>query len=678
MIKFYYISTRMNNTLKLLTYQRLKDVFVGKARSLSDSGTFHKISLIAFFAWIGLGADGISSSAYGPEEAFRYLGQHHSLALFVAFGTIFTIIIISSSYKQIIKLFPHGGGGYFVASKLLSPSIGMISGSALLIDYLLTITLSISSGADAIFSFLPAQFHQYKLLLAVAALLLLIFLNIRGVKESVIFLTPIFVLFMVTHVFLILYVFISKSPDLVTTVNDTTADYKSSVAQLGMLGTFFIILKAYTMGAGTFTGIEAVSNGMPILREPRLSTARKTMNLMAASLSFLVFGLLMGYALYKVQINPLKTLNAVLLEASTAGWSRMIGYPFVTVTLFSEAALLFVAAQTGFLDGPRIMANMAADQWLPKRFASLSDRLVNQRGVVLMGVAAIVLMIISKGKVSLLVVLYSINVFITFTLSQLGMVRHWWHVRKKDSEWIKGILVNGIGLVLTTFILASVIIFKFREGGWATLVITGVLAGIAFKIRQHYYKIKCRLHKLRSTARHHFDAMVLKHERVSKSRNKLIYKVDEPTAVILVSGFGGTGLTSLMKVIENFPGTCTNIIFIRIGVINSKNFRGTREMEEFKESVLKDGLRYVECANKLGYFARYFWTIGTDPVFEIERMLPRLLRNIKKPTFFGGQLVFNTRYSFEGLLHNHTIFMVQRKLFKRGVPVVILPINVPD
>jgi amino acid transporter len=634
--------------------------------------------LIAFLAWIGLGADGISSSSYGPEEAFRYLGRHHSLALFVALGTIFTIIIISTSYKQIIKLFPQGGGGYFVASKLLSPSLGMISGSALLIDYLLTITLSISSGADAIFSFIPPQLHQFKLIVAVAALLMLIILNMRGVKESVIFLTPIFVLFMATHIFLIIYIFFSKSADMTETVSATTTDFHTSVSQLGLYGTLFIIMKAYSMGAGTFTGIEAVSNGMPILREPKLVTARKTMNLMALSLSFLVFGLMMGYSLYKVQVNPLKTLNAVLLEASTLGWNNLIGYPFVTITLFSEAALLFVAAQTGFLDGPRIMANMAADQWFPKRFASLSDRLVNQRGVVLMGLSAVVLMIISRGKVSLLIVLYSINVFITFSLSQLGMVRHWWHERKKEKDWFKGLLVNGTGLVLTSFILISVIIFKFGEGGWVTLLITGTLALVAFNIRKHYYKVKLRLQKLRVSAFGQFKLLFENQGISDKAIKKLRYDKEASTAIILVSGFGGTGLTSLMKVLETFPRTFTNIIFLRIGVINSRNFRGTKEMDDFKEKVVTDGLKYIHYANQLGHYARYFWTIGTDPVDEIERMIPRLLRNIKRPTFFGGQLVFSERFSFERLLHNHTIFMVQRKLFKRGVPVVILPINVPE
>ncbi len=664
--------------IKLPSDRQLKEFLIGKARSLSDTKTFHRISLIAFLAWIGLGTDGISSSAYGPEEAFRYLGQHHGLALFVALGSIFTILIISTSYKQIIKLFPHGGGGYLVASKLLSPTIGMISGSALLIDYLLTITLSISSGADAIFSFLPPQYHSLKLTVAVLALILLILINMRGVKESVLSLTPIFILFMSTHVFIILYIFFSRSSEMSHVVTQSAADLGSSMTQLGFFATMFIILKAYSMGAGTFTGIEAVSNGLPILRDPKPVTARKTMNLMAVSLSFLVFGLLMGYSLYQVKVDPMKTLNAVLYETSTNHWGHLAGNIFVTVTLFSEAALLFVAAQTGFLDGPRIMANMAADQWLPKRFASLSDRLVNQRGVMMMGGAAIVVMILSRGEVSLLVVLYSINVFITFTLSQTGMVRHWWQCRKTDKHWLKGMIVNGIGLTLTSFILISVIIFKFSEGGWVTLLITGTLAIIAFRIRKHYYSVKRRLQRLRVTAMQKFREMSDRKKVTSRMISKLRYKPEEPTAIILVSGFGGTGLTALLKVIENFPGTCSNIIFLRIGIVNSRNFKGSKEMEDFKETVINDGKKYIQYANQLGYYARHFWTIGTDPVYEIDRMIPRLIHYIRKPTFFGGQLVFSVRYSFESLLHNHTIFMVQRKLFKRGLPVIILPINVPD
>src|SRR5450759_1914525 len=141
--------------------RKLKNIFIGRAKTLQDKSIFHKLSLVAFFAWIGLGADGITSSCYGPEEAFRNLGGHPMLAIFVAFGTVFTIFIVSSSYNQIIKLFPHGGGGYLVGSKLLSPTVGMISGSALIIDYVLTITISISSGADALFSYFPVGWQPY-------------------------------------------------------------------------------------------------------------------------------------------------------------------------------------------------------------------------------------------------------------------------------------------------------------------------------------------------------------------------------------------------------------------------------------------------------------------------------------------------------------------------------------
>ena len=192
---------------------RIKNIFIGKAKTLQDKSLFHKLSLVAFFAWIGLGADGISSSCYGPEEAFRNLQGHHMLAIFVAMGTVFTIFIISSSYSQIIKLFPQGGGGYLVGSKLLSPTVGMISGCALIIDYVLTITISVSSGTDALFSFFPESMHVYKLGVAITGVCLLILLNLRGVKESVVSLTPIFVIFILSHVFIIVYAILLKAND---------------------------------------------------------------------------------------------------------------------------------------------------------------------------------------------------------------------------------------------------------------------------------------------------------------------------------------------------------------------------------------------------------------------------------------------------------------------------------
>jgi amino acid transporter len=656
--------------------EKLKNTFIGKAKVIHDTGIFHKLTLVAFFAWIGLGADGISSSCYGPEEAFRNLHGHPSLAIFVALGTVFTIIIISSSYNQIVKLFPHGGGGYLVGSKLLSPTTGMISGSALIIDYVLTITLSISSGADAIFSYFPVEYQPYKLPFALIGVCFLILLNLRGVKESVLSLTPIFIVFIVTHVVAILYGIILKSSDFTVVASQTTHEIHSTISQFGALATFFIILRAYSMGAGTYTGIEAVSNGMPILREPKVATARKTMLLMTISLSFMVLGLMICYMLFNVQLDTHKTLNAVLLENLTNGWGPFWSKSFVLLTLISEAALLFVAAQTGFIDGPRIMANMAIDHWFPKRFASLSDRLVTMNGVLLMGIGSIILMIISKGSVALLIVLYSINVFITFTISQVGMVRHWWMMRGKHVPWKRKMAINGIGLVLTSFILASVIILKFTQGGWITLLITGLMVLLAINIKKHYFQTAVKLQKLRLKAYTEIEKLIGQRPCEDRNLKKVQFDKGGKTAIILVSGFGGTGLYTFLRILENFRGVYSNIVFVRVGVINSKIYRGTEELEHFKKQVKEDGEKYVNIANQFGLYGKSIWTIGTDPVNEIYRIIKKLRPRLSGAAFFGGQLVFSKTFYLSKLLHNHTIFSIQKRFFKFGIPIIIFPIKV--
>jgi amino acid transporter len=656
--------------------EKLKNTFIGRAKAIEDKGLFHKLTLVAFFAWIGLGADGISSSCYGPEEAYRNLLGHPSLAIFVALGTVFTIIIISSSYNQIVRLFPHGGGGYLVGSKLLSPTTGMVSGSALIIDYVLTITLSVSSGADAMFSFFPATWLPYKLPFAIGGVCFLILLNLRGVKESVLSLTPIFLVFIATHVIAILYGIFIHASNFSVVAAQTTHEINSTVSQVGFFATFFIILRAYSMGAGTYTGIEAVSNGMPILREPKVATARKTMFLMVISLSFMVLGLMICYMLFNVQLDTHKTLNAVLFENLTAGWGPFWSRSFVLLTLISEAALLLVAAQTGFIDGPRIMANMAIDHWLPKRFASLSDRLVTMNGVLLMGIGALIVMIISKGSVALLVVLYSINVFITFTISQVGMVKHWWQMRGKNIPWKRKLAINGIGLILTSFILISVIILKFKQGGWVTLVITGLLVLLAVNIKRHYFKTAVKLQKLRLGAFKEMETLIGQRPCEDRSIKKIKFNKEGKTAIILVSGFGGTGLYTFLRILENFKGVYSNIVFIRIGLLNSKIYRGTIELEHFKKQVKEDGEKYVTIANQFGLYGKSIWTIGTDPVNEIYRIVKRIRPRLSGAAFFGGQLVFSKTFYLSKILHNHTIFSIQKRFFKFGIPIVIFPIRV--
>ncbi|HBR06800.1 MAG TPA: amino acid transporter, partial [Desulfovibrio sp.] len=392
---------------------RLKSLVLGRALDPEDRGLFHKLALASFLAWVGLGSDPLSSSCYGPAEAFLALGQHKALALFVALATVVTVCVICASYSQIIELFPSGGGGYLVAGRLLSPAVGMVSGCALLIDYVLTITLSVASGADAIFSFLPAAWQPGRLACALAGVVVLTVLNLRGVKESVAVLVPIFLAFLVGHVFFILYGLGLHLDGLPQVFARAGADLGRTRAELGFWGLIVLVLRAYAMGAGTYTGLEAVSNGLPVLREPKVHTGKKTMFYMAVSLSFMVVGLILNFMLHDAALEPGKTLNAVFLGTVTRSWGAAGGI-IVSFVLVSEAAILFVAAQAGFLVGPRVLSNMALDRWVPTRFAFLSDRLVTQNGILLMGGAALVLMELSGGSVELLLVLYSINVFVTF------------------------------------------------------------------------------------------------------------------------------------------------------------------------------------------------------------------------------------------------------------------------
>ncbi|MEK7263526.1 MAG: APC family permease [Bacteroidota bacterium] len=657
-------------------FQRAKKFIIGGALNPFDKSVFHNLSLIAFFAWVGLGADGLSSACYGPEEAFLALHAHPYLAIFVALASAVTIFVISAGYSQIIELFPSGGGGYVVASKLLSPTLGMVSGCALLVDYALTITLSIASGADALFSILPPELHYIKMEVAIAGVIFLTLLNLRGVKESIAVLLPVFLVFVATHIFVIVYTLATHVVNFPEVASATLTDLQRAPDELGYMGVLILLLRAYSMGAGTYTGIEAVSNGLPMLREPRVQTGKRTMTYMSFSLAFTVVGLMFAYILYGVQHTAGKTLNAVLFESITSSWSGNSGYIFVLVTLLSEAAILFVAAQTGFLGGPRVLSNMSLDKWFPSRFAMLSDRLVSKNGVVLMGAGAAATMILSGASVKYLVVLYAINVFITFVLAQLGMVRHWWNVRAKQNDWKKKILVAGTGLFLCTFILASVTFLKFFDGGWITVLVTGSLVIVMVLIKRHYEKTAKMLTRL--------DALVVSAAEISSSNaaeendttEKPVYDRKGKTAVFLVNGFNGLGLHTLLSVMKLFPHFYKNFIFVRVGIFDSGNFKGVEEVESLRRQVQSDLDRYINFMNKHGLFADGVSAFGTDVVEEVSTLASELLKKYPNAVFFGGQLVFPDSSWFSRWLHNYTIFSMQRRFYYQGIPIVVLPVRV--
>ncbi len=658
-------------------FRRLKQILLGRAYNLSDKSIFHNMSLVAFLAWVGLGADGLSSSCYGPEEAFKALNGHTNLSLFVALASVLTIVVICMSYSQIIELFPSGGGGYLVASKLLSPTLGVISGCALVGDYILTIAISVASGADAMFSMFPANWLHYKLAFAFGVVIFLTLLNLRGVKESVVLWVPIFLVFVLTYTFAIIWAVFMRGSELPNIAHGVIADVRADHAEVGWFGLMAVLLRSYSLGAGTYTGIEAVSNGLNTLREPRVQTGKRTMIYMGVSLSLVVGGLLLAYLLYHVQPNPDKTLNAVLFETMTADWPAWLSKTFVISAMTSSAALLFIAAQTGFFGGPRVLANMAVDRWMPTRFASLSDRLVTQNGVLLMGFAAFAVLVLTGlfaggGLVNTLVVLYSINVFITFSLSQLGMVRHWWKSRAKVQRWKRKIFINGIGLLLTSGILVSLCILKFKEGGWATLFVTGILIAAAFGIKRHYRHTHKKLQRLTELA-----AAAMADEAIHA-----IHKTPPPcdinarTAVFLVNGFNGLGLHTLLAVVRMFPNVYSNFVFVQVGVLDAGNFKGADEVENLRDHSRREVERYSAYMSKHGFYSESHFALGTDISEEAAKLCSLVTEKFPQAQFFAGQLVFKDETMISRLLHNHTVFELQRRLYQSGRVMLILPIQV--
>ena len=511
--------------------RRLRRLVIGAPRNLEDRTLFHRLALVPLLAWVGLGADGLSSSAYGPDEAFRTLGGHTFLALPLAFLMAGTVFLISAAYSRIIEQFPHGGGGYVVATKLLGERAGVVSGCALLIDYVLTITVSVAAAGDALFSFLPPHAQSLKLPVEVLLLAGLTTLNLRGVRESVLTLAPIFLLFVATHVVLILGGIVAHAPAFPATARSLAGGCREGLSTLGAGGVLLLLLRAYSLGGGTYTGIEAVSNGLPLMRRPRARTAKRTMIYMASSLAFTATGLLLCYLLWNVAPVPGKTMNAVLVERLAAPLPG--GGVLVVLTLLSEASLLVVAAQAGFLDGPRVLANMAVDSWMPHRFSALSDRLTTQNGVLLMGGASLAALFYTGGAVGHLVVMYSINVFLTFSLSMLGMTLWRLRNRRRDVQWKRRAALFGVGFALCATILVSTVVLKFRAGGWVTLLLTGSVVSLCFLIRRHYRVVAAKL------ARLYADLGTLPLVPAEKPG---ALDPSAPTAAVLVGSYGGLGI----------------------------------------------------------------------------------------------------------------------------------------
>jgi len=651
-----------------MSIAKLRHKFFGAPLDPLDQKTRHNIALVAFFAWVGLGADGISSSCYGPEESFRALGEHTHLGLYLALATALTVFIIALAYNQVIELFPTGGGGYRVATRLLGPHAGVTSGAALVLDYVLTIAISIASGVDALYSLLPLGFQAYKLATEVVLIIALTLLNLRGMKEAIKVLLPIFIGFVVTHVLLIAYGIIAHAAVLPALVPETLRETGELTGQFGWAHVAALMLLAYSQGGGTYTGLEAVSNNVNVLAEPRVRTGKLTMMYMALSLAFTAGGILLLYLLWDAKPVAGQTLNAVTFGAiiRSLGWeSAWATEAALLVVLALEAGLLFVAANTGFLGGPAVLANMAADSWVPHKFRYLSTRLVTENGILVMGLAGLGILLWTGGSVALLVILYSLSVFLTFAISLFGLCVYWVR-RRGQHNWLGRLALSALGAVVCAGIFAMLLVEKFAEGGWIAALIIAAIICACVVVRRHYNWTRSELKNIDEI----FTGLPFGSVTAPPKPDSGL-----PTAAFLVGSSRGGGLHALLWVQRMFPDHFKNFIFVNARSVDSHSFGGREDMEAMKVEANAALAYFVNYCNSKGWAAKSYLSFGTDPIDEATRLAERVQAEFPNTIFFTSKLIFEHDNLFIRLLHNQAPLVLQRRFHLRGMQMVILPMK---
>jgi hypothetical protein len=376
-------------------------------------------------------------------------------------------------------------------------------------------------------------------------------------------------------------------------------------------------------------------------------------------------GLLLLYLLWHVRPQPGSTMNATLMRRMTEGIPG--GAVFAFITLLAEAALLVVAAQTGFVDGPRVLANMAGDSWMPRHFITLSERLTTQNGILLMGAAALGALLYTRGSVQQLVVLYSINVFLTFSLSMFGMLKRAVRTKPGMPGRRRDLVLFGVAFVLCFTILVVTVTEKFNEGGWLTLLVTGLLVGFCFWVRSHYRTVYAKV-----------QALYAQLEGLAKLPRKEAGPLDprKPTAAVLVGSYGGLGIHTFMNVFRYFPGHYHNLVFLSVGVVDTGEFKGEGSVDKLRERTEHTLEKYVELAHGQGIPATYRYGVGTDVVDELEGLCLGVAKDFPLITFFAGKVVFQKETWYQPLLHNETAIALQKRLHWNGHVLVVMPAKV--
>jgi amino acid transporter len=468
----------------------LRRFLIGKPIATSKA---HHERLGPFIGLSVFSSDALSSVAYATEAILSILILRSASAVGyqvpLTLGIVGLIIIIATSYNQTIHAYPGGGGSYIVASDNLGKWPSLVAGGALLIDYILTVAVSISAGCAAIVSAYP-HLHSYLVPMAILAVAVLAWANLRGLKESgVVFALPTFGFAFGVICMLAIGFYQAWAGHMPAVTNPQI---------IGNVGTdhhhllIFILARAFAAGCTALTGIEAVSDGVQAFKAPESKNASKTLKLMVVILSVMFLGIgLLSTHLPTIKLLPAADKNYQTLLAQLAAQvfgDKSIGFYALQYT---TAAILILAANTAFADFPRLASFLARDGFLPRPMARQGDRLVFHNGIIVLGVLGAILIIIFKGELDLLLPLYAVGVFTAFTLSQSGMVMHWW--RNRERGWKTSIAINGLGTLLSFIVLLIIGITKFTEGAWIVLVAVPLIVFGFHQINRRYGAISRQL-----------------------------------------------------------------------------------------------------------------------------------------------------------------------------------------
>ena len=468
-------------------YSRLKRVLVGRPLA-SHEEPQERVSVFTGLAVFA--SDNISSSAYATEEIMRVLVLAGvgalTLTVPITVAIVVVLAVVVLSYQQTIGAYPSGGGSYIVASDNLGRFPGLIAAGALLTDYVLTVSVSIAAGVAALTSIFPDVF-EYRVMIGIGFVILLCLGNLRGIRESgMIFTAPTYVYLMAIFGLLGYGLFRLLSGTLPP--YEAPAEWRetSGMEALGLL----LILRAFASGSVALTGTEAVSNGVPAFKPPEARHAKIVLILMGSSFGLIFLGISVLAGQLGILPDPTEeeTVISQLTRTLVGG-----GSPVHYLVQLSTALLLVLAANTAFADFPRMASILARDRFLPRLFAFRGDRLAFTSGIVLLSIIAASLLVTFAGSVTNLIPLYTVGVFVAFTLSQAGMVRHWWNLRDQERSWQVRAGINGLGAITTAIVAIEVGFSKFALGAWMVLIIIPLLIGMMWAIRSHYRRMEGEL-----------------------------------------------------------------------------------------------------------------------------------------------------------------------------------------